>query len=173
MKGNTKGRRAARSAKCWRTVYVGPRGRKTPVLRSPDGAEYRGTRAEVSAAGLVPFERRMLAEGLRVAHMLSDPAERREACERRRRDAIEAHGHGWFFHNSDAALEVMIEAAARHAGIKVAELKRRAILAEIEAILDTDGEFPLTRRERLALEATGKRQADFCVLMKLREALAL
>ncbi len=79
MKGNTKGRRAARSAKCWRTVYVGPRDGRTPVLKSPDGTEYRGTRAEVSAAALIPLERRMLAERLRILHMVGfhDPNERR------------------------------------------------------------------------------------------------
>lgn len=175
MKGNTKGRRAERSAKYWRTVYVGPRGAKTPILRSPDGAEYRGTRGEVSAAALLPLERRMLAEGLRILHMVGfrDMDERRELCMARRRDAIEEHGHGRLILGSDAATEVMIEAAARHVGVKVAELKRRAILSEIEAILDADGEFPLTRRERLALEATGKKQSDFCTLMKLRGKLGL
>ena len=174
MKGNTTGRRAEKSAKFWRTVYVGPRGRKTPVLRSPDGAEYRGTRAEISVAALLPLERRMLAEGLRILHMVGfqDPNERRELCMARRRDAIEEHGHGRLILGSDAATEVMIEAAARHVGVKVAELKRRAILTEIEAIIDADGELPLTRRERLALEATGKRQSDFCCWMKLKEKLA-
>ena len=174
MKGNTKGRRAARSAKYWRTVYVGPRDARTPVLKSPDGAEYRGTRAEVSAAALLPLERRMLAEGLRILHMVGfqDPNERRELCMARRRDAIEEHGHGRLILGSDAATEVMTEAAARYAGIKVAELKRRAILSEIEALLDEAGEFPLTRRERLALEATGKRQSDFNCLLKLKELQA-
>ena len=173
MKGTTKGRRAERSAKCWRTVYVGPRGGRTPILRSPDGAEYRGTRGEVSAAGLLPLERRMLAEGLRILHMVGfhDPDERRELCMARRRDAIEEHGHGRLILGSDAATEVMVEAAARYAGINVGELKRRAILSEIEALLDEAGEFPLTRRERLALEATGKRQSDFNCLMKFKEAM--
>lgn len=164
-------RGAARSAKYWRTVYVGPRNARTPVLKSPDGAEYRGTRAEVSAAALLPLERRMLAEGLRILHMVSfrNPDERRELCMARRRHAIEGHGHGYLILGSDAATEVMTEAAARYAGIKVAELKRRAILSEIEALLDEAGEFPLTRRERLALEATGKRQSDFNCLLKLKE----
>ena len=166
--------RAERSAKCWRTVYVGPRGRKTPVLRSPEGAEYRGTGAEVSAAGLLPYERRMLAEGLRILHMVGfrDPDERRELCMARRRHAIEEHGHGYLRLGSDAATEVMVEAAARYAGITVGELKRRAILSEIEALLDVAGEFPMTRRERLTLEATGKRQSDFDSLARLKETLA-
>lgn len=173
MVKKTNKRRTGKHEKYWRTVYVGPKDRKTAVLRSPEGVEYRGTREEVSAAGLIPSERRVLAEGLRVAHIVfSNPIERRKACERRRRDAIEAHGHGWHFRNSSAATEVMIEAAARYVGVKVAELKRRAILTEIEAIIDANGELPLTRRERLAFEATGKRQSDFCCWMKLKEKLA-
>ena len=144
-------------------------------LRRADGAEYRGTRAEVSAAALLPSERRMLADGLRILRMVGfqDPNERRELCMASRREAIARHGRGYVILGSDAATEVMIEAAARHVGVKVAELKRRAILSEIEAILDADGEFPLTRRERLALEATGKKQSDFCTLMKLRGKLGL
>ena len=174
MKGNTKGRRADCSAKCWRTVYVGPRDGKTPVLRSPDGTEYRGTRGEVSAAALLPSERRMLADGLRILRMVGfrDPNERRELCMASRREAIARHGRGYVILGSDAATEVMTEAAARYAGINVGELKRRAILSEIEALLDDAGEFPLTRRERLALEATGKRQSDFNCLLKLRELQA-
>ena len=167
-------RRAGKKPKFWTTVYVGPRGtRKRVLLKSPDGRVFEGTREEVRRAGLLPSERHSLAEGLYINHLaLRDkPDTLREQSAFRRMDAIEHHAYR--VKNGDAALEVMVGAAARFLGEKVADFKRSAILAAIEAAMDQahskrgSFELPLTRQERAALAGLGKSQVDFSLSLKV------
>ena len=167
-------RRAGKKPKFWTTVYVGPRGtRKRVLLKSPDGRVFAGTREEVRRAGLLPSERHSLAEDLYINHLAfrDKPDTLREQSAFRRMDAIEHHASK--VKNGDADIEIMVGAAARFLGEKVADFKRSAILAAIEAAMDQahskrgSFELPLTRQERAALAGLGKSQADFSLSLKV------
>lgn len=79
----------------------------------------------------------------------------------------------------DAALEIMVGAAARLTGESVAEFKRAAILSMIEGAMDWakiergSYELPMTLQEREALAGLGKCQADYCQALKIEGALGV
>ena len=167
-------KRKATGEKRWRTVMRRKDG--VAVLRSPDGREWIGTAAEVRAAAMNPWRRRMLADGLRVTRLTTDPrtAERAWIAAERRRWAIQeseadtALGHG-YGEDLPADLALMAGAAARFAGLCFDEWVATWVRAGLDAEIDEavgcglDG-LPLTRHERAALKRLGWKGWDKGVL---------
>jgi len=154
-------------AKIWRTVKR--RGRL--ALRSPSGAYYYGTAAEIRDASLMPRERDMLARSMRLARSLRrdgvySMGECREIVAAHRRESIQ-------FAAMDARRGVCVEipaadyvalvAGARMLGYDdfdefLAELWRSERTAFLDFAQGQQGkrEIPMTRQERRAFERLRK-----------------
>lgn len=128
-------------------------------------------------AGLLPDERHSLAEGLYINYLAfwNKPEVMREQSAFRRMDAIRFHA--FRSRDEDAALDVMVGAAARFLGKGFRDFKREAVLSQVEATMDLaksergSYELPMTRQERAALDGLGSSQAEFCLAWKLEGAL--
>jgi len=141
---------------CWRSVRIGGRA----ALRSPEGAVYYGTAAEVRGACLCPHRRRMLAQSLRVVHFsylrgTVGLAEVAAFAAERWREAIQHGSHdGAFPHmvGSFPLSEVLrIGAAARSLGVDADEFVRRAVAGAVDEAERTVGGLAFTRHEAAAL----------------------
>ena len=147
--------------KRWRTIVRRTDG--VAVLRSPDGREFLGTAAEVRSAAMTPERRRMLADGLRVARITTEPRTDTRAwlaAERRRWAIQETAFDKTQGVTLPASLAILAEAAARYAGMSldewVAEWVAAGFDAETDDAIDNGlGGLPLTRHERAALKRLG------------------
>lgn len=154
-------------AKIWRTVKK--RGRL--ALRSPSGAYYYGTAAEIRDAALMPHARDMLARSMRLARSLRrdgvySDGECREIVAAHRREAVQfgaADARRGVCVEVPAADYIMLVAGARMLGYDdfddfLTELWR----SERESFLDFAAsqlgkrEVPMTRQERRAFERLRK-----------------
>lgn len=113
----------------------------------------KGTACEVRRAALPPWRRDELAGGLRVARIVGKPrsADRRQAAELRRRDAMEdADWLSGFEITLTDAVAIKAMAAARAAGQTVDAFVSEWVVVGIEATRDGLG-LKFTRQERAAL----------------------
>lgn len=123
----------------------------------------RGTAAEVRAASLLPYRRRMLADDLRVARYVCarhTEYNLREWAGRCRREAVGACAADARLRVSvdiPSSLDVLVDAAARAQGVSVGDFAEAALRAAVEKARP----FTLTRHERAALERLGERWGMF------------
>lgn len=154
-------------AKIWRTVKR--RGRL--ALRSPSGAYYYGTAAEIRDAALMPCERDLLARSMRLARSLRrdgvySMCECREIVSAHRREAIQfgaTDARRGVCVEVPAADYIMLVAGARMLGHDdfdefLAEIWRseRVSFQDFAASQLGKCEVPMTRQERRAFERLRK-----------------
>jgi len=147
----------------WRTVAT----KRGTALRSPDGRLYYGTAQEVRDAALMPWRRKMLADGLRFIRSYAERHEtsREELAEwakSKRRDAIHfgrTDAHDGVSVTIPAAMYIKLFAGSRLVRDSFSGVMDELFNCEISALLDVaesdtgKREIPLTRHERAALDA--------------------
>jgi len=147
----------------WCTVAT----KRGTALRSPDGRLFYGTAQEVRDAALMPWRRKMLADGLRFIRSYAERHEtsREELAEwakSKRRDAIHfgrTDAHDGVSVTIPAAMYIKLFAGSRLVRGTFDGYAEELFNSEISALLDVaesdtgKREIPLTRHERAALDA--------------------
>ena len=135
------------------------------ALRSPDGRHFFGTPAEVRACALMPWQRDMLAQSLKLMRDIHQSGtftdeEFSDVCARERRDMIRYCGKGKPLPASveiPPAVYIRLCAGARLVADNTEDYFGEMWNSELEALLDVaqnetgKREIPLTRHERAAL----------------------
>ena len=137
------------------------------VLIDPDGHIYHGTAKEVRDAALVPWRRKMLADGLKTVryiarHFNYTPEERREYAREKRMDALHVgtYAEPETSINAPTKAVILLEAGSRLVrgdGESFGDYIAVVFQGVIDSLLDVaesvtgKREIPLTRHERAAL----------------------
>ena len=158
----TKNTNTAKGA-VWRTVAT----KRGTALRSPDGRLYYGTAQEVRDAALMPWRRKMLADGLRFIRFYAKGGkisreELAEWAKSKRRDAIQfgrMDAHDGVSIKISADIYIKLVAGSRLVRGTFDGYAEELFNNEISALLDVAEsdtgklDIPLTRHERAALDA--------------------
>ena len=135
------------------------------ALRSPDGRHFFGTPAEVRACALMPWQRDMLAQRLKLMRDIHQNGtftdeEFGDVCAGERRDMIRYSGTDrpcFVSEDIPAAVYIQLCAGARLVADSTEDFFGELWRSELEALLDVaqnetgKREIPLTRHERAAL----------------------
>ena len=175
----TKNTSAKAKAKYMRLVHHRD-GRTT--LRTPDGRELVGTRAELAAAGLSPHSRDILAKTMQLRRGIAKACswsadERCRDLAATRLEAIESEQIRRSLgepHYIPLDTFVMIHASARFMGQTVDEFIQESLRSAIDGTIDLaihegNGELPLSRQERAAFKG---KQSDYSSELAYVEAKA-
>ena len=148
-----------RGKTAWKTVTKGG----CVALRAPDGRYFYGTAAEVRTRALMPWQRDMLAQSLKLQRFIHErgtytDGEYREICAGERQNMIRYGGTGAVCVEIPAAVYIQLCAGARLVAGSTEAYFAKMWESEIEGLLDVaqaetgKREIPMTRHERRAFE---------------------